>query len=155
MNHPLALVVFGLFVGVFSGVMGLGGGSVMIPIMVLVYHMSQPAAHGTSLAVMIPPVVLPAVIEYYDKGNVNVRMAIWMAIGVLMGTYFGAMIANRIDPAKLKLVFGFLLIYVAGYTIFKDANLARTTLLAVTLVVVAGLIFAATRWYDAARAASV
>lgn len=155
MNHPLALVVFGLFVGVFSGVMGLGGGSVMIPIMVLVYHMSQPAAHGTSLAVMIPPVVLPAVIEYYRNGNVNVRMAIWMALGVLLGTFFGALIANRIDPFKLKVVFGFLLIYVAGYTIFKDANLARTTVLAAALVVVALALFLATRWYDAARAAGV
>src|SRR5688500_266237 len=150
-DHPLVLVVFGIVVGVFSGVMGLGGGSVMIPVMVLAYGLSQPAAHGTSLAVMIPPVALPAVIEYYRNGNVNVRMAIWMALGVLLGSFFGALIANRINPGQLKLVFGFLLIYVAGYTIFKDANLARTTLLAGALVVVAGVIFVATRWYDAAR----
>jgi hypothetical protein len=153
-NHPLALVMFGLVVGVFSGVMGLGGGSVMIPVMVLVYHMSQPAAHGTSLAVMIPPVVLPAVIEYYRNGNVNVRMAVWMAIGVLLGTFFGAMIANRIRPDTLKLVFGFLLIYVAGYTIFKGENLARTMTLAGALVGVAAVIFYVTRWYDAAARAA-
>ena len=154
MDHPLVLVVFGVVVGVFSGVMGLGGGSVMIPIMVLLYSMSQPMAHGTSLAVMIPPVALPAVIEYYRNGNVNVRMAVWMAVGVLLGSFFGALIANRINPGQLKLVFGFLLIYVAGYTIFKDANIARTTILAGALVVIAGLIFLATRWLDAARAAT-
>ena len=154
LNSPAALIAFGVLVGVFSGVMGLGGGSVMIPVMVLIYGLSQPAAHGTSLAVMIPPVALPAVIEYYRNGNVNVRMAIWMAVGVLLGSFFGALIANRINPANLKLVFGFLLIYVAGYTIFKDANLARTTLLAGGLVVVAAAIFFATRWYDASRVAT-
>jgi uncharacterized membrane protein YfcA len=152
MDHPLVLVVFGIVVGVFSGVMGLGGGSVMIPVMVLAYGLSQAKAHGTSLAVMIPPVALPAVIEYYRNDNVDLRMAVWMAVGVLLGSFFGAMIANRINPASLKLVFGFLLIYVAGYTIFKDDNLARTTLLAGALVVVAAAIFFATRWYDLARA---
>src|SRR5687768_31122 len=56
--NPAYLILFGVVVGVFSGVMGLGGGAVMIPIMVLLLAMDQPTAHGTSLAVMIPPVTL-------------------------------------------------------------------------------------------------
>ena len=109
MSNPLILIVFGIIVGIFSGVMGLGGGSVMIPIMVIAFGMTQQQAHGTSLAVMIPPVALPAVIEYWRHGNVDIRVAAWTAVGVLLGSFFGALIANRINPAQLKLVFGFLL----------------------------------------------
>jgi hypothetical protein len=153
LNNPLILIVFGIVVGVFSGVMGLGGGSVMIPVMVLAFHMTQQQAHGTSLAVMIPPVVLPAVIHYYRHGNVNVRMAVWMALGVLLGSFFGALIANSLPKDTLKLVFGFLLIYVAGYTIFGKENLARSVTLAAVLVAVAAALFAATRVYDRTAAA--
>ncbi len=150
MHNPLLLLAFGIIVGVFSGVMGLGGGAVMIPVMVLVFGLSQPMAHGTSLAVMIPPVALPAVIQYYRNGNVNVTMAAWMAVGVLGGSFFGAYIANALPKETLKLVFGFLLIYVAAYTVFGKEHLARTTMLSALLVLVAVGSFAATKWYDGA-----
>ena len=158
MNTPLFLVAFGILVGIFSGVMGLGGGSIMIPIMVLLMGMTQQQAHGTSLAVMIPPVTLPAVIAYYltrnpdGSRNVDVRVAAWMAVGVLFGSYFGARIANSLPKESLKLVFGFLLIYVAGYTVFGKEHLGRSVVLATVLVLVAALLFGATRLYDRARA---
>ena len=148
MQNPAFLVLFGVLVGVFSGVMGLGGGSVMIPIMVIAFHMTQQQAHGTSLAVMIPPVTLPAVIEYYRHGNVDLRVAGWTAAGVLLGSFFGAYIANAIPKETLKLVFGFLLIYVAGYTIFGKEHLGRSVTLAAVLVFVAMAMFAATKVYD-------
>jgi uncharacterized membrane protein YfcA len=148
MNNPLILVLFGVIVGVFSGVMGLGGGSVMIPAMVLAFGMSQQQAHGTSLAVMIPPVALPAVIEYWRHGNVDVRVAAWTALGVLLGSFFGALVANSIPKDSLKLVFGFLLIYVAGYTIFGKEHLGRSVTLAAVLVLVAAILFGVTRLHD-------
>ena len=152
--NPVFLILFGVLVGVFSGVMGLGGGSVMIPVMVLALSMSQPAAHGTSLAVMIPPVTLPAVIEYYRKGAVDLRVAGWMAIGVLMGTFFGAWIATSIPKDALKLVFGFVLIYTASYTIFGKEHLVRSITLSGALVLVAVAVYATVRWYDAAQHAA-
>jgi uncharacterized membrane protein YfcA len=154
LNHPLILIVFGVIVGVFSGVMGLGGGSIMIPIMVLAFHMTQPQAHGTSLAVMIPPVALPAVIEYWRHGNVDIRIAAWVALGVLVGSFFGALVANSLPKETLKLVFGFLLIYVAGYTIFGKEHLGRSVTLAGLLVLVAALMFGGTRWLDRPAAVS-
>lgn len=154
MNNTLLLIVFGLIVGVFSGVMGLGGGSIMIPIMVIAFGMTQQQAHGTSLAVMIPPVALPAVIEYWRRGNVDLRVAGWTALGVLLGSFFGALIANSIPKESLKLVFGFLLIYVAGYTIFGKEHLLRSVTLAGVLVLLAALLFGATRLYDRAAGAS-
>ena len=154
MNNPLLLIVFGVAVGVFSGVMGLGGGSVMIPVMVLALGMTQQQAHGTSLAVMIPPVALPAVIEYWRHGNVDIRAAAWMAVGVLLGSFFGALVANSIPKESLKLVFGFLLIYVAGYTIFGKEHLTRSVTLAGVLVLVAALLFGAAKYYDRTRTAA-
>lgn len=154
MNNTLLLIVFGIIVGVFSGVMGLGGGSIMIPIMVIAFGMTQQQAHGTSLAVMIPPVALPAVIEYWRRGNVDLRVAGWTALGVLLGSFFGALIANSIPKESLKLVFGFLLIYVAGYTIFGKEHLLRSVTLAGVLVLLAALLFGATRLYDRSAGAS-
>lgn len=161
MNNPIVLIVFGIIVGVFSGVMGLGGGSIMIPVMVFAFGLTQQQAHGTSLAVMIPPVTLPAVIAYYmtrnadGSRNVDLGVAAWMAVGVLLGSFFGALVANSIPKESLKLVFGFVLIYVAGYTILGKEHLARSVTLAAVLVVVAAILFGATRLYDrAARAAA-
>ena len=159
MSNPVFLIVFGIVVGVFSGVMGLGGGSIMIPVMVILFGLTQQQAHGTSLAVMIPPVTLPAVIAYYmtrnpdGSRNVNLRMAAWMAVGVLFGSYFGALIANALPKETLKLVFGFLLIYVAGYTVFGKEHLGRSVTLAAVLVLVAMAMFVATKLYDRAPAA--
>jgi uncharacterized membrane protein YfcA len=150
LSNSLILIVFGVIVGVFSGVMGLGGGSIMIPVMVLAFGMTQQQAHGTSLAVMIPPVALPAVIEYWRHGNVDIRIAAWIAAGVLVGSFFGALVANSLPKESLKLVFGFFLIYVAGYTIFGKEHLARSVTLAGVLVLVAALLFGATRWMDRA-----
>jgi uncharacterized membrane protein YfcA len=127
----------------------------MIPVMVLALAMTQQEAHGTSLAVMIPPVTLPAVIEYYRKGHVNLAVAGWMAVGVLLGSFFGAWIATSLPKEMLKLVFGFVLIYVAAYTVFGKEHLVRTMSLSGVLVFVAVCLYAATRWYDAQRNAGV
>jgi len=148
MDHPIILIAFGLFVGVFSGVMGLGGGAVMIPIMVLAMGLSQTKAHGTSLAVMIPPVTIPAVIAYWRKGEVDFRLAAWMALGVACGTFFGGLIATSLPRETLKLIFGFVLVYIAGYTIFGRENLVRTLILAGLLVAVAGVMLAGTKVAD-------
>ena len=158
MQNPVLLVAFGLLVGVFSGLMGLGGGAIMIPIMVLALGMTQQQAHGTSLAVMIPPVTLPAVLAYFhardpDTGqrNVNITVALWMAAGVLAGSYFGGKLANYLPKDTLKLVFGFVLIYIAAYTVFGKEHLDRTLSLSSALVLIAVCLYAVTRWYDAAQ----
>jgi uncharacterized protein len=150
--NPVLLIAFGLFVGVFSGVMGLGGGAVMIPILVLALGMAQARAHAVSLAVMIPPVTLPAVIAYYRDGAItrhDLLIALLIAIGVASGTFFGAKIATSLPKDTLKLVFGFILVYVAGYTIFSwfgPQHLLRSVILAGVLAAVAVGMFALTQW---------
>src|SRR5688572_28323652 len=85
MINPAILIGIGIIVGIYSGIMGLGGGTIMIPVLVLLLGFTQHQAVGTSLAVMIPPVTLPAVIEYYRKGHVDLRIAAFIAIGFLAG----------------------------------------------------------------------
>jgi uncharacterized membrane protein YfcA len=127
----------------------------MIPVMVLAFAMTQQKAHGTSLAVMIPPVALPAVLEYWRNGNVDWRIALWMAVGVAVGSFFGAALANRMSVGALKLVFGFLLIYVAGYTIFGKERMGRSVVLAGVFVLFAVLLWSAVKWYDRRQGVAV
>jgi uncharacterized membrane protein YfcA len=155
MTNPIVLVLFGVFVGVFSGIMGLGGGAIMIPIMVLLMGLNQTQAHGMSLAVMIPPVTLPAVIAYYRNGKLEPRdilMAMFIAAGFACGSFFGGWFASSLPKDTLKLVFGFVLVYIAGYTIFSwfgSEHLTRTVTLAGVLVIVTVVIFVWTKWHDA------
>jgi uncharacterized protein len=155
-NHPLVLIAFGVFVGIFSGIMGLGGGAVIIPVLVLVFEMTQQGAHGTSLAMILSPTALPAIYRYHQEGFVNWRLVMYVIPGMLVGSYVGARIATSIPQNALKLVFGFTLIYVAGYTIFGllgRQHLARTLLLSAGLVGVAVVLFLAVRWLDQRAAA--
>lgn len=161
--NPILLIAFGVSVGIFSGLMGLGGGAIMIPIMILLLGFDQAKAHGMSLMVMIPPVTLPAVIGYWRNGYLrtgDLWTAALIAAGVLCGSYFGAQIADMLQKNKdmLKLVFGFLLIYVAAYTTFSwlgREHLLRTVILSTIVVVFAVGVFAAVKWYDASHSAGV
>jgi uncharacterized membrane protein YfcA len=154
MDHPAILIGFGVFVGVFSGIMGLGGGAIMIPLMVLALGFSQTKAHGLSLAVMIPPVTLPAVIAYYKKGALeihDIRTALIIAAGFACGSFFGGYFAASLPKDTLKLIFGFVLVYVAGYTIFSwfgHAHLLRSVLLASVLALFAVGMFMVTKAVD-------
>lgn len=154
MEHPLLLIGFGIFVGVFSGIMGLGGGAVMIPILVLLLSFSQTKAHGLSLAVMIPPVTLPAVIAYYRKGVLephDLYLALLIAAGFASGSFFGGWFASSLPKETLKLIFGFVLVYIAGYTIFSwfgPGHIRRSVLMAGVLAFLAVGMFSLLRWLD-------
>lgn len=154
-QNPAVLIAFGVFVGVFSGLMGLGGGAVMIPIMVMLLGLTQTTAHGLSLAVMIPPVTLPAVIKYWKDGTLgpeHIKMALLISLGVACGSYFGGWLANSIGKANqnnLKLVFGFILTYVAAYTVFSATNkdaVGRNALLALLILVCFIAVYGVVRW---------
>jgi uncharacterized protein len=157
MTHPFTLIVFGIVVGIFSGLMGLGGGAVMIPIMVLLLGLEQTKAHGMSLMVMIPPVALPAVLGYFQRGVLkpaDIWMAAFIAVGVLCGSYFGSQLAVSIAKHKgaLATVFGLLLVYVAMYTALGKQNVARSALLALLMTIIAGAVVMGTKYIDGRNA---
>jgi uncharacterized membrane protein YfcA len=152
MNNPIVFLTVGVFVGIYSGVMGLGGGTVMIPIMVLLLGLTQKEANATSLAVMLPPVMLPAIIQFYRNGLIKVNIACWMAVGVVAGSILGWKVASMLDDYALKLVFGFVLMYIAGYTIFNTfgpQHLVRSMLLAGIFALLAAAAFLTLRYLEA------
>ena len=119
MNDILILLVIGMAAGVFGGMVGLGGGVIMIPAMIYFMGLSQQAAQGTSLAVMLPPVGFMACYNYYKAGQLNIKYAAIIAIAFFVGGYFGSKIALTISPEKMKKIFAVALILIAVNMLIK------------------------------------
>lgn len=109
----LLLMSIGLVSGMLSGLIGIGGGIIIVP-MLLLLGLTQQQAQGTSLAVMLPPVALLAVLNYHRAGQIEWEYAIIISALFIVGSYFGSKIAISLDPKTLKKVFGFVLLLIAG-----------------------------------------
>ena len=108
----LLYVLVGLVGGIVSGSFGIGGGTIMIPLLVLFFGLTQHQAQGTALATILAPVGILAVMRYYTAGNVKVQIAIFMAIGFILGAFLGANFVHTVSDANLKKAFGIFLILV-------------------------------------------
>jgi uncharacterized membrane protein YfcA len=107
MNAPFLLLAgIGLSAGLLSGVFGIGGGVIIVPALIYLAGFRQHVATGTSLAVLLPPVGIAAVAEYYRYGNVNLYAALVIAGGLALGGWAGAVIASRMPGPYLRLAFG-------------------------------------------------
>jgi hypothetical protein len=113
------VLLIGLVVGVFSGIVGIGGGILFIPALVYLLGMSQHKAQGTSLGALLLPVGLFAFLEYYRRGNADLRVALLLAAGFLVGGYFGALGAQHIPDLWLRRIFALLLMAVGGRMFFS------------------------------------
>jgi len=107
--YIVALIV-GISAGILSGLIGIGGGIIMIPALSILLKFNQHLSQGTTLAAMIPPIGILAAYEYHKHGHVNIPVAIFIAIGFILGGYFGAKFAVHIDDAMLKKIFGIILL---------------------------------------------
>lgn len=114
----LALVL-GVGVGVLSGLIGVGGGVVAIPLLVYAFHMDQKMAQGTSLVMLLGPTGIFAIMEYYRAGNVDFKIGLMMAAGVLVGAYFGGAWAQQMSNLLLRRVFAVALAGVAVKMFFQ------------------------------------
>jgi uncharacterized protein len=112
------LLAIGVVAGVLSGIFGIGGGVVIVPALIYLAGFRQHQATGTSLAVLLPPIGIAAAYEYYRNGNVDIRAAAFIAIGVLAGGYLGAVVANRVAGPYLRLAFGLFVVTLGVYLIF-------------------------------------
>jgi len=108
--NPIAFVAVGLLVGVFSGIVGVGGGIILVPILVLFFGFSQHMAQGTSTAMLLPPIGVLAAYTYYQKGMVDVRAAALLCAGFVLGGLFGAKIAVALPQEVLRRGFGVVLL---------------------------------------------
>jgi uncharacterized membrane protein YfcA len=105
------LIAIGIGAGVLSGVFGIGGGVVIVPALIYLAGFTQHRATGTSLAVLLPPIGLAAMWEYYRHDNVNLPAALIIAVAVFVGGWLGALIANRVSGPYLRLAFGLFVVF--------------------------------------------
>ena len=115
----LLILLLGLGVGVLVGLLGIGGGVVLVPAMVYLLHMDQHMAQGTSLFILLWPLGLGALAQYWKTGEVDLRAGILSACGMLIGAYGGSRIAIPMDSRNLKGVFGCFLMLAAVLLIRK------------------------------------
>jgi uncharacterized protein len=114
----LMLVVLGVLTGFMAGMLGIGGGIIVIPALAIILGFTQQEAQGTSLAMMLPPVGIFAVINYYKAGHVDWRVAAILAVFFVVGSIFGSQLAVKIPQDTLKKIFGVFLILVAIKMLF-------------------------------------
>lgn len=126
----LILILIGVFAGMMSGFIGIGGGVIMVPALVYIMGLTQHEAQGTSLILMLPPIGILAVMNYYKAGELNIGYGIIIAIGFVLGGYFGSKLALKMSPAKVKLIFGVLMLYISFKMIYsgiKDNKNEKST----------------------------
>jgi uncharacterized membrane protein YfcA len=112
-------ILVGLIGGALSGLTGLGGGFIMVPLLVYLFGMSQHAAQGTSLAVLLPPLGILAFMQYYRNGHVDVHVAILIAIGFLFGGYVGGSLAQLMSGPMLRKGFAIVMALIAIDMFFR------------------------------------
>jgi uncharacterized membrane protein YfcA len=109
----VGLLLIGLAAGALSGFLGVGGATIMIPALIFIYGASQHLAQGTSIAALLLPVGLLAVVKYWQTGNVNLTFAALIALGFFLGAYVGAVYAQPVPDIVLKRLFAGYLIVIA------------------------------------------
>lgn len=102
----------GLAAGLLSAVLGVGGGIIMVPAMVMLLGVDAKVAVGTSLAVIIPTAIT-GVWRHYSYGNVDVKTAALLAVGAVIGAYFGALLAQSLPDQLVKRLFALLMVVTA------------------------------------------
>jgi hypothetical protein len=141
------LLMVGILVGVASGMLGIGGGVIVIPILVAVFRFSHTHAVGTSLAMLLPPIGIFAFLEYYRSGNVNLAAAGALAAGFAVGAYFGAkLITTKVVPEEtLRMFFAFFLLYIAGNILFRHQHRVWAALNTIVVMATFALSYVALR----------
>ncbi len=110
----LSLIIIGIAAGILSGFMGVGGGVVMIPLMILLLGYDQHQAQGMSLAVLAVPVTFVAAYTYHSSGHsINWKFAIIIALCFVIGGFIGSKFAVKLDQSLLKKIFAGILVIAA------------------------------------------
>jgi uncharacterized membrane protein YfcA len=109
----LILILIGLLSGALSGMVGVGGGIIIVPALVYFLAFSQKEAQGTSLGIMLLPVGILGVIQYYKEGQVDWRVVLIVSLAFLVGAFLGSKLALTLPDRILKRIFAILLLIVA------------------------------------------
>jgi uncharacterized membrane protein YfcA len=106
-------ILIGMAAGVLAGLFGIGGGVIIVPALLYAARMSQLTATGTSLGALLLPVGALGAWEYYRTGNLDVRAALVIAVGLFVGAFFGAKLAHVLTAIQLRRAFAVFLVLIA------------------------------------------
>jgi uncharacterized protein len=104
------VLVLGLAAGILGGFIGVGGGVLIVPVLVLVLGFDQHLAVGTSLGALLPPVGILGAWEYYKHGHLNITYSLLLGLGLLIGGYIGAVYAVGMSAGTLRRIFAIFLL---------------------------------------------
>lgn len=107
-------IILGLLAGAISGLVGIGGGVIIVPTLVILFGFTQKVAQGTTLALLVPPIGILAAWSYYKQGNVNVSAAGFIVIGFVVGSFLGARYISHLSNETVTRIFAVFLIAVAA-----------------------------------------
>ncbi len=126
----LLIIIIGLFAGILSGLVGVGGGIILVPALVYFLSYSQHQAQGTSLGVLTFPVVIVAFLKYYYDTKkmgepIDFKIIGLLAIGFVVGGFLGSSLALKIDKEALRKIFAVILFYTAFQMLKWDVVIIR------------------------------
>jgi uncharacterized membrane protein YfcA len=114
----IVYIILGIVAGIFAGIFGIGGGTILIPVLVFLFGLTQHQAQGTTLAIMVPPIGLLAALRYYYSGNVKLDIAGFVCLGFFVGGLIGAHFIQDVPDPLLKRLFGVFLLVISLRMIF-------------------------------------
>jgi len=121
----LLLIIVGLAAGVLSGMVGVGGGIIVVPALVIFLGFSQHQAQGTSLGLLLLPVGILAVMNYYNKGYIDIKVVAIMSIAFVLGGWLGSKLSLSLPQDTVKKIFAIVLFYTAFRMMGWDLVIAK------------------------------
>ena len=112
-------MLVGLGAGIFAGLFGKGGGIIIVPLLVSIFRYDAKMAAATSLAAMQLPVGLPSVIVYAQNGHLHLLNASLIAIGIIIGAFFGSKLGVKLPSSVFRKVYAVFLLFVAAFMLYK------------------------------------
>jgi uncharacterized membrane protein YfcA len=109
----LLLIVVGLAAGILSGMVGVGGGIIIVPALIFFLGFTQHEAQGTSLGLLLLPVGILAVMNYYNKGFIDIKVVGIMSVAFILGGWLGSKISLSLPQETVKKIFAVVLLYTA------------------------------------------
>jgi uncharacterized membrane protein YfcA len=121
----ILLIIVGLAAGVLSGMVGVGGGIIVVPALVIFLGFSQHQAQGTSLGLLLLPVGILAVMNYYNKGYIDIKVVAIMSIAFVFGGWLGSKLSLSLPQDTVKKIFAIVLFYTAFRMMGWDSVIAK------------------------------
>lgn len=119
----IILLIIGFAAGILSGLIGVGGGIIIVPALVFFLAFSQKQAQGTSLGILLLPVGILGVMQYYKNGYIDLKVVLIVSLGFVIGALLGSKWAVKLPEAILKKAFAVIMV-ITALKMFFSANTA-------------------------------